>query len=157
MSETQLHGMADLKRALDGLDGRLKAKILRGAARAMSATARKRARELVPVESGTLKRSIRISAPTSYERRALESRGMVVSTLKSGNEDAWYAHMVELGTAPHSLAKGARLSYNRKQDEGRQHTGTQPRSYMRRALDESQKEAIAAAARYIARRMVRGR
>lgn len=157
MSETQLHGMAELKKALDGLDGRLKSRILRGAARAMSATARKRARELVPVESGTLKRSIRISAPTSYERRNLESRGMVVSTLKSGGKDAWYARMVELGTAPHSLAKGARLSANRKQTEGRQHPGTQPQSYMRRALDESQQEAIKAAARYIATRLVRGR
>lgn len=158
MSDVELKGMAELAEVLKGFSARAQRLILRGASRAMAAEARKRARELVPTKTGALQKSIRVSQPRGRERANAERQGLTYSSLKAGGTDeVWYAHLVEFGTEPHSLAPGARLKDNFRQDKGPKHPGTQPVAYMRRALDESQKEAIAAAARYIARRMVRGR
>jgi hypothetical protein len=57
------------------------------------------------------------------------------------------AHLVELGTAPHSLAKGASRRYGIMQDVPPFHPGTPPEPFVRPGYEATREETIAAVGR----------
>jgi len=77
------------------------------------------ARRLAPKRTGALRRSIR----AHHQRRF---PGLKLRELEAAaGTDMWYAHMVEWGTAPHKLRKGAQ----------RPHPGARAKPFMRPAVD----------------------
>lgn len=85
-------------------------------------------RRLAPVQSGALRNSITWnwgSAPKYATMKAVrKSRdSSMMAVISAGNEAVRYAHLVEFGTAPHSLAKGASRKRGRLQDQGVMHPG----------------------------------
>lgn len=57
------------------------------------------------------------------------------------------AHLIELGTAPHSLAKGASRRKNIMQDVPPHHPGDPPDPFMRPAFEETGEEVVRALGR----------
>lgn len=80
---------------------------------------------LAPVKTGKLRASIH------KEPGATETGVRVAVGLPGvGKKDpGFYGRLVEFGTAPHSLAKGADRSRNKRQDGGPQHPGARPKPF----------------------------
>ena len=102
---------------------------MRGALRAGLKVTLKRARDAIHAVSGDLSGSLRVS--TSVRG------GMVKATLKAGGKEAYYAHMVEFGTAAHVIeAKdGKAVSFGGHEYAKLQHPGATAKPFMRPALD----------------------
>lgn len=144
MNEYNIEGLAELQAALQAFPVKIEKNILRGALRAGAQKIREEAQRLVPVKSGALKRSIRVST---------NAQGAVAkSTLRAGDAKAFYAHMVEFGTAPHKItARKAKVlaigvaSVN--------HPGSKPKPFMRPAMDSRAQAAAEAAGDYLRERI----
>jgi len=108
MSELEVKGLADLQRALQDLPVRIERNVMRGAVNAGGQVFRKEARANVPVKSGDLRKSIRVSVRVSTKA------GVIDGTVKAGDRKAFYAHMVEFGTQRHIIKarKGGMLNIN---------------------------------------------
>lgn len=144
-----ISGLDSIKRQLALFPDKVKVNVVRGAMRAGAAVIAKSAKENVPVRTGALKKSIRVSSRSS--------RGdWVRATAKAGNKEAWYAHLVEFGTGSHWInpknRKALRLPdgrFVRRVD----HPGSAGQPFMRPALDENVRAALNAAAAYMRRRL----
>lgn len=155
MAEIAVSGLADLKKALDQLPAKIEANIMRGAMRAGSKVMAEIAKEQVPVDSGDLRRSIRV---TTRSRR-----GQVSATVRAGDKKAYYAHMVEFGTAQHLIPKPTKkkplkrisLFFGGKVVSQVQHPGTSPQPFMRPALDKGMQPALDAFAEYVRKRLAK--
>ena len=147
MAEIQVRGLAELDAYLKGFSAQLEAKILRGAMRAGCNEYLKLARMKVPVADGDLKKSLRISTRLK--------QGKASATLIAGNKVAFYAHMVEFGTAQHFIrpSKKKSLFLAGIFREVIDHPGASQHPFMRPAFDEGTPAAIEAARVYIARRI----
>lgn len=147
MAEFEVHGLAALDKALKEFPAKLEGNVLRGAMRAGVRVFRDLARANVPVQSGKLRKSIRIK--TSLRN------GKASATLVAGNKDAFYAHMVEFGTARHWIKPRKRRSLlvAGMLKETVDHPGGAPKPFMRPAFDEGVPAAIEAAKDYIAQRI----
>lgn len=162
MIEKQITGLDELYRSLQDLPVKIERNVMRGALRAGIGRYRDLARARVPEDSGDLKSSIRIR----FARRS-ERFGWVRGYLVAGNKKAFYAHMIEFGTASHYEGIGttvggpyrivARLAGSlflggifRSQVT---HPGIKPQPFMRPALDQGTDEAIRAAADYVRERL----
>jgi len=77
--------------------------------------------------------------------------------VRAGGKKAFYAHMVEFGTARHFIKPKKRKSlfFAGIAREVVDHPGTSPKPFMRPALDNSQREAVDAAAAYIRARLAK--
>lgn len=156
MADIYVKGFSDLQKFLDTLVPRVEANIIRGALRAGAKPILEAARQNAPVGptnfenitlyggyTGALRDSIRISG-------RIDSRnGKVTASVKAGGitkrgADVFYAHMVEFGTRPHALS-----GFKREKN----HPGTNPRPFMRPALDAQAGAAVAAAGEYIKKRL----
>jgi HK97 gp10 family phage protein len=154
----QIKGLKELYQTLQELPAKTERNILRGAVRASASVVRERARELVPIKSGALKKSIRISTRTKG--------GNVTAAVRAGSKTAYYAHMIEYGTAsfytgsgktvgrPYSIgptdqATGGALKINVQFVSEVLHPGIAPKPFMRPALDQSAPKAIEAFANYV--------
>jgi HK97 gp10 family phage protein len=123
--------------------------LIRGAARAAAKPILDDARQNVPVESGALRDSIRIS--TGFDRKT----GEVIASIKAGGKtskgDAYYAHMVEYGTNRHLIKGpvliGGRLFLNID------HPGTSAQPFMRPAFDKAGQASVDAYSDYIKKRL----
>lgn len=146
-SETFIAGLADLDKILKTLPAKIEAKVLRGAVRAGAKKFEEEAKALVPVRSGDLRKSIRV---TTRMRR-----GEVKATVTAGNKDAFYAYMVEFGTSQHFIKPKNRKSlfFAGLAKETVDHPGATPKPFMRPALDRGERPAIDAAVAYIRRRL----
>lgn len=142
MADLTIQGLAELHKALQDLPVKLEKKILRGALRAGAKVMADAAKSNVPVKSGALRKSIRLSAKTK--------RGRVTATVKAGNAQAFYAHMVEFGTAAHRIApkKADALATPAGPRKSIEHPGAKPKPFMRPALDGAAEAAVQAAAEY---------
>jgi len=110
-------------------------------------------KRLVPKDSGALERSIRV-VKGSYTPDNANVRGVggagdgdpdLTVRVVAGDATAWYARLVEFGTAPH---------INRGRFPGTQHPGTRPQPYFFpavRALRRRVKSRITRATRKAAR------
>ncbi len=168
-------GLAELQKALDEFPAAIERNILRGALRAGANVIAEEARRLVPVKTGQLKESIRVSV------RPFPG-GKLVATVKAGGrfkvyasgkaiKDAaykttgasgkpvyhapFYAHFVEFGTARHWIKPKSRKSLfiAGLLKELVDHPGARPKPFMRPAFDSKAQAAIEAMADYIRTRL----
>lgn len=156
MSEIKVTGFAELNAFLQKLPQKMEQNILRGALRSGAKPMLEAARQAAPVGepsdaakrkykvyAGALRDSLRVSA--RIDRR----NGKVVASIKAGGKskktgaDVFYAHFSEFVTRPHALSKGGELS----------HPGTDPRPFMRPALDGNATAAVLAVGEYIKKRL----
>ncbi len=140
MAEYVISGLREVSLALDGLPEKLQRKALANALRAGGRVVRDAARARVPVKSGALKRSIRVT----LVRRgpALIARVVAGRTKKKG--DPFYAWMVEGGTRPHDIRpKGKKSLFlaGLFKEEVR-HPGSKPKPYLGPALEAGAQAAL---------------
>jgi len=182
--ETLQHvqGLADLHRAMQALPAKLEANLIRGASRAGAKVIADEAKRRVPVQSGALRDSIRVSVKLDHRR------GRVVATIKAGSNktkkviesrpdggikvrylNPFYARFVEKGTSTHYIkavtAKALILRRNRRASsgfakrwtawvvEGVTHPGARPKPFMAPAFTAKSQAALAAFADYLRRRI----
>ena len=148
-NELHVSGLVELDKLLKELPAKVERNILRGAMRAGAKVFADRAKELVPVKSGQLRDSIKVSTRSK--------RGRVSATVSAGGKKAFYAHMVEFGTARHFIKPRTRKSlfFAGLAREVVDHPGSTPKPFMRPALDGGQVEAVNAAADYIRKRLAK--
>ena len=162
MSETihNIKGLDALQKLLDELPANIEKNIVRGGLRAAAKIIRDEARRLCPVSppseesvrlygtvAGELRDSIRVSVRTS--------RGKVQATIKAGNKKAFYAHMVEFGTARHLIKPANRKSlfFAGVFKASADHPGADKKPFMRPAFAHASTEAIETFATYVRDRL----
>ena len=165
MSETPVKGLADLQRALDELPAKIEANIMRGALRAGAKVIMAEAKRLAPegppsseggkkyaARRGLLRDSIRISV--RLRRGQVQARVIAGGKVKGGGA-AFYAHMVERGTAAHIIKAppGARLNIRGVFYTSVMHPGARKQPYMRPALETQAATAVQAVREYIRNRL----
>lgn len=148
-NELHVSGLSELDKLLKELPARIEGNIMRGAMRAGAKVFADRAKQMVPVKSGQLRDSIKVSTRSK--------RGRVSATVRAGGKKAFYAHMVEFGTARHFIKPRKRKSlfFAGLAREVVDHPGASPKPFMRPALDGGQVEAVNAAADYIRKRLAK--
>lgn len=151
MAELKIEGLADLHKVLQTLPEELEKKVLRNALRAGASVMKKAAQDQVPVESGALRKSIKVKTSARKGRYRLKAN------IVAGDKGAYYAHMVEFGTAEHMIkpAKKKALSFGGKPVEGVKHPGADPHPFMRPALDAATEASVEAFAASVRRRLTR--
>lgn len=102
MAEVRVEGLAELQKQLQGLPAKIEVNVMRGAVRAGQKVIADKAKSLVPVSSGALRQSIRVST-----NRRSQKRGFVRADVVAGNKTAWYAGLIEFGTASHYTGTGS--------------------------------------------------
>ena len=149
VSELHVSGLSELDKLLKELPAKIEGNIMRGAMRAGAKVFADRAKQMVPVKSGQLRDSIKVSTRSK--------RGRVSATVRAGSKKAFYAHMVEFGTARHFIKPRKRKSlfFAGIAREVVDHPGASPKPFMRPALDGGQVEAVNAAADYIRKRLAK--
>jgi HK97 gp10 family phage protein len=141
MADVTIKGGADLAKALAEFPVKLEAQVMQSALRGGANVIAARARSLVPVNTGELRKSIKVRA------RKNKRTGFVNVYLAAGGRrkgDPFYAHMVEFGTAPHEIRpKGKRsLLVAGLLREVVQHPGAAPRPFLRPAFDSESQRAV---------------
>lgn len=179
MAEFQVTGLADFHKAMQQLTGELEGAIMRGALRAgqnvIAEEARNNLRAAGAVDGGALLKSIRVRL-----RSKSQKHGWVRMRTIAGNQEAWYSHILEFGSASHYQGKGRSVKkpyiIKAKDGAGRDiglkakrralkigvnlreqvlHPGVKPRAFMRRAFDTKSQAALDAMAEYIRKRLPR--
>ena len=135
MADLNIKGLAELNAKLSTLPQRVKNNILRGALRAGGNELVKAAKANVPVRTGALKYSIKVSprkGNVNMVAVAVQAGVLTIAKRKktAALQDAFYARFVEYGTA-HSRAK----------------------PFMRPAAESGSQAAIDAMAAYVADRL----
>lgn len=164
-STVQITGLAELHRVLQELPAKIEFNVLRGAMRAGLSVIAAEAKQSAPVDDGDLKNSIRIRP-----NRGAKGRGFASMVLVAGGKAAWYAHLVEYGTASYYTGKGktvgkpytitpkgsgknSGLWFGGQVRASVTHPGIKPQPFMRPAFDTQQGQALQAAAEYIRLRL----
>ncbi len=148
MSEVKVTGLAELQALLDELPARIEGNVVRGGLRAAAKVVEAEAKRLCPVgKTGDLRDSIRVSLRSKH--------GHISATVKAGNAKAYYAHMVEFGTARHWIKPKNRKSLfvAGMLREAVDHPGAKKEPFMRPAIDGKANEAIEAMANYLRERI----
>ena len=153
MSEIHIHGLAELQKMLDSIPAKLEANIMRGALRAGAKVIEAEAKANVPIASGVLRDSIRVSA----RRKGSTVTASIKAGGKTKSGDAFYARFVEFGTAAHVIKGkvGGWLSFGGLFTKSVQHPGAKPQPFMRPALDAKAEQAIVAVGNYIKKRLTK--
>ncbi len=156
-TELKIEGLDALYKALQELAPKVESNIMRGAVRAGAKVIEKEAKLQCPVNdpsaenkksyAGALRDSIRVSMHAR--------RGQVLGNIVAGNSVAYYAHMVEYGTAAHMIKP-----LNRKSlfiaglmREVINHPGATKRPFMRPAFDNGAPNAFEAIGNYVKSRL----
>lgn len=180
MSDLHITGLADLQKMLDTLPAKLEANVMRGALRAGAKVISTEAKRLVPVHSGALRDSIRVSAKikggrviASVKAGSKETKKTVTTKpgggISVGYQNPFYAHFVEFGTAAHFVKSEKKKDFvlvpNKRASSGfakrlsitsqigKMHPGAKAHPFMRPALDARAQDAIVAAGEYIKKRL----
>lgn len=153
MSDTQVKGLAELQRALDQLPAKVEAAIMRAAVRAGAKVVAQAARANVHSVSGQLAASVRFGA--SPDKKAGKVVGYVRAGGRAGKKHpgAFYAHMVEHGTAAHVIRvrpPGKALALGVAEV---QHPGARKAPFLRPAMDQQAFAALEAMREYIRKRL----
>ena len=128
---------------------KLSRNVLRGALRAGAKEIEREAKVQAPARTGALRESIRVSTRLR--------QGQPSATVSAGNRRAWYAHLVEFGTAEHLIKPKHRASLlvANVLRETVQHPGAQARPFMLPASDAATPRAILAFTGYIRKRLTK--
>lgn len=183
VSNVTITGLKELNDLLKALPARIEGNIMRGAMRAGQTVLADAMRENLSsnghVKTGALYRSIKIT----YRKKSETQYGWMRSRLTAGDKTAYYARMVEFGTAAHyiSVKKALRpgkmtrrgmkkfsiSTINRMVKRGSlkignqfvggsvDHPGMNPIPFMRNAFDSHHMAAIDAFANYVRTRLPR--
>lgn len=117
----------EVMKALKNLPINIQKNIMVGATRASAKVVSDEAKRLVPVDEGTLKKSIGVTKRRSKERNMVS---FSVSPRKGGVNDGFYGRFIELGTSKMSA-----------------------KPFLRPALEKSVEETLQASKDYIAKRL----
>lgn len=153
MSTTEVKGLADLQRALDSLPAKIEANIMRAAIRAGAKVIAQAAAANVHSVSGTLAESVRFGARPNAKEGKVVGYVRAGGKGKKGKASAFYAHMVEHGTAAHVIR--ARKP-NRMLAVGVakvQHPGSKKKPFLRPAMDVHHQAALEAMREVIRKRL----
>lgn len=169
MSEDLVHvkGLSELSKFLQQLPEKMRANVMRGALRAGAKEIEAQAKALVPVDSGRLRDSIRVTTKRmdggvmAIVRAGGRSGKKTVLQAKSGRQFAghavaYYAQWVEFGTAAHQIAATDAkhpVFFGGMFAQKIDHPGAKPHPFMRPALDSRAQAAVVAAAEYIKKRL----
>ncbi|MGI4717209.1 MAG: HK97-gp10 family putative phage morphogenesis protein [Janthinobacterium lividum] len=147
MADETIAGGRQLAEFLQQLPLKVEKNIMRAALRAGAAVIREEAKAQVPVDSGALRRSLKVSTSTK--------KGRVTAKLKVGGRLAPHAHLVEFGTKPHKIKakRQQALSFGGTVAREVDHPGAKPHPFMRPAFDSHSSEAIAAVASKVRERL----
>lgn len=148
MAELNVKGLKELQKFMDTLSPKLEANVMRSALRAGANVIKAAAKQNVPVKSGTLRDSIRVTT---------RSRGGKVSaSVNVGGKKAWYAHIIEFtGAAAHKITakKGSALAFAGGLYESVDHPGMKAKAFFRPALDAQAQNAIVEVGKHIKSRL----
>lgn len=143
-------GGAQLDDLLQTLPAKLQKNINRSALRAGAAVLLPEVQQRIPVDSGQLRASARITT---------RARGATVSaSVKVGNFVAWYAHLVEYGTQAHierPRETGGAMQFGGVTTREVNHPGTRPQPFMRPAIDQRFPEVVQAVTNKIRERLTK--
>lgn len=149
MIEYQIKGLDEISKTLSSLPLKMEARILRGAVRAAAKPVKTEAQAIVPVKSGRLKESLRVSTKS---KRGQVSAKLVAGDKKKGG--AYYAMMVESGTKPHTIkARKKSLIIGGIFARSVEHPGAKASPFMAPAIKAKAQAAVDAAAAYIKKRL----
>jgi len=166
VTDNLLPGAAELDRLLQTLPVKVEKNILRAALRAGAAVFLTEVKNNIPMVSGDLRKSARITTRLA--------KGQATASVKVGNKKVFYANMVEFGTRPHVISvTDVDRGINRR--TGRQvsittinrslrlggtligpsvnHPGSKPHPYARPAADAAFAPAVAAVTAKIRERL----
>lgn len=181
-STVEIKGLKELDAVLKSLPEKIEQNVMRGAIRAgqkiMIDAVREKLRTNQSIKSGALEKSLRIR----FDRKA-KKRGWLNAKVIAGDKEAYYAHMVEFGTAAHFISIKEDVKPNKQTRRGERkysyrtinnmvkrgslvigkhfvgqsvsHPGARPKPFMRPTFDESQQAAIEAFAEYVRKRLPR--
>ncbi len=156
MTEFKVEGLAELQKMLDDLPANIEKNIMRGGLRAGAKVVQEEAQRVCPVGSGNLpKGEISGSLKNSIRISMKVRKGKVQAFVKAGDKVAFYAHMVEYGTASHLIKPRDRKSLFLAGlfKEVIKHPGATKKPFMRPALDNKAQDAIDTMADYIRERI----
>lgn len=151
MNEVRIEGLADLHKLMQELPAKIEANALRGGLRAAAKVIEAEAKRLAPVGTGKHVGTLRDSLRVSVRRR----NGKVDATVKAGGKKAWYARLVEFGTAAHLIRPKNRKSlfFASLAREQVNHPGAKKKPFMRPALDSKAQQAMQTLADYLRARL----
>lgn len=148
-------GLRELDDALKALPDKIQRNILRAALRAGSKEIAEEAKRLVPVRSGRLRDTIRV---TSRLVNGVPTAKVVAGGRAKGkSKGAWYAHLVEFGTAAHVIrARGAApLAFNGIKAREVNHPGAKKKPFMRPAADTKSRAALGRFGEFVRSRLTK--
>lgn len=162
--EYGVSGLDDLYRMLQDLPGKVEGNVMRGALRAGQRVLLESVKARVPVDQGDLLKSLRIQF-----RGRSQKHGWVRMHLVAGDKVAWYAHLVEYGTASYYTGSGNSVGRPYEiRPAGKKslffaglartqitHPGVKPQPFMRTGFDAGAVLALQAVRDYIAARLPR--
>lgn len=147
--EESVVGGRELDDLLRTLAPKIQKNVQRTALRAGAAVYLREVQQRIPVASGQLRASARITS---------RAQGASVSaSVKVGNAVAWYAHLVEFRTRAHVIrsAPGGALRFGGVATQRVDHPGTRAQPFMRPAADAGFSEAIRAYTAKLRQRLTR--
>jgi HK97 gp10 family phage protein len=159
MSDVKVKGLAELQAALAQLPVKMENNILRAALRAGCKIIAKQAADNVKSVSGSLAASVRFGVDTNKNKNGKLAgyvrAGARGKRAKKGLQPnaAFYAHMVEQGTAAHIIkarAPNRMLAIGVAQV---QHPGAKKKPFLRPAMDNQGQAALAVMREYIRARL----
>jgi len=163
MQNVEITGLKELYDLLQDLPTKVEKNVMRGALRRGQNVFKDAAKSLINNKTGALSKSIRVRFKTKSEKM-----GWIRSHLIAGDKDAYYAHIVEFGSASYYTGKGKTVGkpYTIKGKGGKAlliaggnpvksvvHPGSRPKPFMRPAFDNSNQTAINEMATYIRDRL----
>lgn len=165
-NQFEVKGLAELDHLLKSLPVKIERNVVKGALRAgqkvMLEGAQGQLSEVTKRDSGSLENSLKIR----FARRS-ERLGWVRSFLVAGDKHAFYAHMVEFGTAAFYTGKGQTvgspylirpnvkksLFFGGEAIEAVVHPGIKPKPFMRQSLDMYSEASFNAIVNYMQKRI----
>lgn len=152
MKNIKITGGRELALALKQLPKQLEQNVMRQALRAGAKVIQDKAKELVPVHTGDLKKSLKLSTRSR--------KGIVTVSVATRGKGAYIARFIEFGTAPHLIKgrNGGMLKFvardgNTVETASVNHPGIKAKPFLRPSLDAKAKEAIIAVGEKIRSRL----
>jgi HK97 gp10 family phage protein len=145
-------GGKELALALKNLPKQIERNIMRSALRAGAKVILDEAKQLVAVENGDLKKSLKVGTSSK--------KGTVRASVASKGKGSYISRFVEFGTAPHIISgrDGGNLVFTARDGskittKSVNHTGAKAKPFMRPALDGKSTQAIIAVGNKIRERL----